>query len=229
MSRRMNVRVCAIGTSVIIGYFSINFRYEFEDSSGLLRKICKNLRKERCYSTTNFFRPTQRVSSFDVAVNVFQVLMWQLIYATRKLLATQKQLLKLALDGLSFLCGSPLQEAELPQDLQSVVHVRSSMCHDPVKTLYYSTDFADICIYCSQDMPSSMTRSEYFSQCEDCNERPKLSRRKEKNKFYFCIDITYPLYTLYILKLWSTSFLWFVHLSNFQLVDSFDDVTSLME
>ena len=51
--------------------------------------------------------------------------MWWLIYATRKLLASEKQLLGLTLDDLSFSCGSPLQEAELPQELLSVVDVRS--------------------------------------------------------------------------------------------------------
>ena len=66
--------------------------------------------------------------------------MWQMIIATRKLLASEKQLLGLTLDDLSFSCGSPLQEAELPQELLSVVDVRSLLCHDPVETLYYSVD-----------------------------------------------------------------------------------------
>ena len=66
--------------------------------------------------------------------------MWRMIIATRKLLASEKQLLGLTLDDLSFSCGSPLQEAELPQELLSVVYVRSSLCHDPVETLYYSVD-----------------------------------------------------------------------------------------
>ena len=104
---------------------------------------------------------------------------WRLIYATRKLRASEKQLLEHALDGLSFSCGSLLQEADLPQELQSVVHVRNLQCHDPVESLYYSADYEDICVYCSQELPSA-SRSEYFPQCEDCAEKPKINRKKAK-------------------------------------------------
>ena len=45
------------------------------------------------------------------------------MYATRKILADEKRLLESALDGLSFSCGSPLQDADLnlPDQLLSVV------------------------------------------------------------------------------------------------------------
>lgn len=36
---------------------------------------------------------------------------------------------------------SPLQEADLPRELQSIVHLQ---CHDPVESLYYSADYEDI-------------------------------------------------------------------------------------
>ena len=38
---------------------------------------------------------------------------------------------------------------------------------------FHSADYEEICIYCSKDMPSS-TQSEYFPQCEDSAEKPKI-------------------------------------------------------
>ncbi len=64
--------------------------------------------------------------------------MWRLIYASRKLKAQEKRLLQDVLDGLSFSCGSLLQDAELPECLQDVVFVRSMQCEEPIEALYYT-------------------------------------------------------------------------------------------
>ena len=49
MSRCMNV---GVGASVIIGYFSTNFRYKLEYRSCILWQVLKILCEERFYSTT---------------------------------------------------------------------------------------------------------------------------------------------------------------------------------
>ena len=93
--------------------------------------------------------------------------------------AGERKLLNHALDGLSFSCGSPLQEADLPKELQSIAFVRGLQCHDPVETLYYSANYEDICVYCSENMPSDSC-TEYFPQCEECEQKPKIRRKKCK-------------------------------------------------
>ena len=80
--------------------------------------------------------------------------MWRLIYSKRKLNTDQREHLNSALSGMSFSCGSPLQEAPNAEDLTDVVYVKKLRCHDRVETLYYSANFSDvICVYCSIDLP----------------------------------------------------------------------------
>ena len=43
--------------------------------------------------------------------------MWRLIYSKRKLNTDERECLNSALSRLSFSCGSPLQEAPIPDDL----------------------------------------------------------------------------------------------------------------
>ena len=97
--------------------------------------------------------------------------MWRLIYALKKLKAQEKQLLEHALDGLCFSCGSLLQDAELPEGLQDVVFVRSMNCGKRIKALYCSAHYVDICVYCSADLPLTMSKNEYFPQCAS---KPKI-------------------------------------------------------
>ena len=127
-----------------------------------------------------FYASVQHVKNSGMMLLCDECGMWRLIYATRKLLAGEKKLLDRALDGLSFSCGSPLQEADLPEELQSVVLVRGLQCHVPVETLCYSAKYEDICVSCSQNMPSDSATTEYFPQCEECEHKPKLTRRKSK-------------------------------------------------
>ena len=94
----------------------------------------------------------------------------------------EKRLLESVLDGLSFSCGSPLQEADLdlPEQLQSVVSVRELQCGDPVEALYYSADYTDICVHCSSDIEVNETLPEFFPQCTECAGKPTISRKKSK-------------------------------------------------
>ncbi len=51
----------------------------------------------------------------------------------RKLNTGQRKGLERALDGLSFSCGSSLQELELSEDLKEMVFVKNLQCHDPIE------------------------------------------------------------------------------------------------
>ena len=106
--------------------------------------------------------------------------MWRLIYSKRKLNMDEKERLNSALSGLSFSCGSPLQEAPIPEDLADVVYVKKLRCHERVETLYYSANFADICVYCSVDLPPEERDHDYLPQCEECKEKPKIAKKSKK-------------------------------------------------
>ena len=105
--------------------------------------------------------------------------MWRLVYATRKLSAQERRVVEASLDGLSFSCGSQLNELDLHNDLLSVMFVRDSQCNDPVEALYYSVNYTAICMYCCADMDCSetVTSREYYPQCEDCATKNKISRK----------------------------------------------------
>ena len=40
--------------------------------------------------------------------------------------------LRTALDDLSFFCGASLQEADIPFELKTLVHVKSMHCNEPM-------------------------------------------------------------------------------------------------
>ena len=126
---------------------------------------------------------------------------WTLVYATRKISASEKRLLESALDGLSFSCGSPLQEAdlELPEQLLSVIFITDLQCNDPVKALYYSADYTDARVHCSKDIETTETPPEYFPQCEDCADKQKIESPRYT---YTCV--------VYYCTLWLCNFLFVV-------------------
>ena len=52
-------------------------------------------------------------------------------------------ILQAALEGMSFSCGAPLQNLELPSDLINTMYVRSLNFHD---SLYYNTKYEPISV-----------------------------------------------------------------------------------
>jgi len=74
--------------------------------------------------------------------------MWRLLYSKKRLKKDERRQLQLSLEGLSFTCGSSLQELDLPSPLNDV-YVRSINCFDPVEKLYYLAGYDPICIYCA--------------------------------------------------------------------------------
>ena len=59
------------------------------------------------------------------------------MYSVKKLTAVQHNKLMAAFDGLSFSCGAPLEETDLPDEIP-VVFVKGLSCSDPTEKLYYS-------------------------------------------------------------------------------------------
>ena len=102
---------------------------------------CKNVKKEKLLL---FYASVHHVRNSGMMLMCDECGMWRLVYTTRKISASEKRLLESALNGLSFSCGSPLQEAdlELPEQLLSVGDLQ---CNDPVEALYYSADYTDVC------------------------------------------------------------------------------------
>ena len=74
-----------------------------------------------------------------------------MIYAKRKLSPTQCKSLQDLLEGMSFSCGSPLQELSLPSNLVDEVSVHDLNCSKPIELLYYSAKYDPICVYCAKE------------------------------------------------------------------------------
>ena len=104
--------------------------------------------------------------------------MWRLVYAKRKLTKVEASKLNAALDGLSFSCGSPLQDLDLEDCIQSEVYVQDLQCGEPVEPLYYAANFQDICVYCCEEVTRDSMTQEYYPQCEDCQDKQKILKKK---------------------------------------------------
>ena len=105
--------------------------------------------------------------------------MWQLVYATRKLKALEIRKLRQTLEDLSFSCGAELQDIGLPAELEGVVYVKRVYCNEPIERLYYSANFDDIYIYCAGDVPPWSNTKEFYPQCEDCSDKPRIVNVKK--------------------------------------------------
>lgn len=115
-----------------------------------------------------FYPSVQHTKNANVLLQCEECGMWRLVYAKRKLKPAERQALQTTLDGLSFSCGSQLQDADdLRPSLKDIICVKKLHSNDPVEKLYYSANLEDICIHCAKDVPSSSQRAHY-PQCEDC-------------------------------------------------------------
>ena len=112
-------------------------------------------------SSLPFYASVQHAKNSGMRLCCDECGMWRLIYASRKLKAQEKKLLEHALGGLSFSCGSLLQDAELPEGLQDVVFVRSMNCGEPIEALYYSANYAcrHLCLLFSRPLPITFHHS----------------------------------------------------------------------
>ena len=110
------------------------------------------LKKRSCkQKTLPFHGKIQHVKNANITVECEECGMWRLVYARKKLTMAQQKTLMSALDGMSFSCGSPLQDLEVDHELKDTVFVRNMNCCDPIEILYYTAEYEPICIYCIVD------------------------------------------------------------------------------
>ncbi|XP_065883057.1 uncharacterized protein [Dysidea avara] len=125
--------------------------------------------------TLPFHGKLQHVKNANLMLECEECGMWRLIYAKTKLTKAQSDNLQAALEGMSFSCGAPLQELELPSDLIDTVFVRNLNCHEPIEALYYSAKYEPICVYCAK--PQGFTDDKQYPQCSDCKDKPVVTKR----------------------------------------------------
>ena len=75
------------------------------------------------------------------------------------------------LDNYSYICGSSLQDMELPEPF-SEVYVCNINCYDPIEKLYYSAGYTPICIYYAVEVDVD---SAFYPQCAHC-QKPKIKK-----------------------------------------------------
>ena len=135
------------------------------------------------------------------------------------ILADEKRLLESALDGLSFSCGSPLQEADLnlPDQLLSVRELR---CGDPVKALYYTADYTDICVHCSSDIEVNETPPEFFFHSALSVLASQLFQEgSPRSRLCVCTVLTIVVYTLTCVCGCVTSSLWYNLMTSYPVME----------
>ena len=92
----------------------------------------------------------------------------------QKVSKRQQRTLMSTLDGMSFSCGSPLEDLNVADELKDMVFVRSLNCCEPIEHLYYTAKYEPICVYCGQVEPFKDDKS--YPQCEDCKDKPTISK-----------------------------------------------------
>ena len=126
-----------------------------------------------------FYPSVQHVRNCNTMLMCDECGMWRLAYANRKLKAAEIRKLRGTLDDLSFSCGADLQEAGLPSELDGVVYVKKMYCNEPIERLYYSANFDDICVYCAGDVPPWSNTEEFYPQCDNCADKPRIANVKK--------------------------------------------------
>ena len=142
--------------------------------------IKKSLLRFKCYSEfcntlQKIHGKLQHVKNANITVECEECGMWRLVYATKKLTKAQQKTLMSALDGMSFSCGSSLQDLEMDHELKDTVFVRNMNCCDPIEILYYTAENEPICIHCGQLEPFSNDIS--YPQCDSCKDKPAISKK----------------------------------------------------
>ena len=125
-----------------------------------------SFKPKRTKKSLPFSASIQHVKNVDMMLLCDECEMCRLLYSKRKLKAIDRRRLEQKLDGLSFTCGSSLQDLDLPQPLDQV-YVRSMNCFEPIEKLYYFAGYEQICIYCATQVDCEGT--EFYPQCACCS------------------------------------------------------------
>ena len=138
-------------------------------------KHLPSLSLKQSKKTLPFSASLQHVKNVDMMLLCDECEIWRLLYSKKKLKKAERRQLELELDGLSFTCGSALQDLDLPAPLNEV-YVRSLKCFDHVEKLYYSAGYEPICIYCAGKV-QDVTNTDTYPQCVHCISKPTISKR----------------------------------------------------
>lgn len=100
--------------------------------------------------------------------------MWRLLYSRYKLTRQEKAQLQFAIEDLSFTCGAPLQDLNLPGRLNDV-YTRQLQCEEPIEKLYYSAKYDPICIYCGGVVKE--VQGDRYPQCDLCKNKTVIMKK----------------------------------------------------
>ena len=89
-----------------------------------------------------FTASIQHVKNVNMVIQCEECQMWRVIYSKYKLKAEEKKALQKALEGMSYTCGSMLEDLQLSGKLANV-HIRDLKCYNPMEKLYYSSGCND--------------------------------------------------------------------------------------
>ena len=98
------------------------------------------------------------------------------MYSLKKLTTVQHNQLMATLEGMSFSCGAPLEDLDLPDGLP-VVFVKELSCSDPMEKLHYSVGHEAICYYCGTEQEIIEEETDvYYPACCACSGREKVKK-----------------------------------------------------
>lgn len=101
---------------------------------------------------------------------------WRLVYSLKKLTTVQHNQLMATLEGMSFSCGAPLEDLDLPDGLP-VVFVKELSCSDPTEKLHYSVGHEAICYYCGTEQEMIEEETDvYYPVCCACSGCEKVKK-----------------------------------------------------
>ena len=124
--------------------------------------------------TLPFSASIQHVRNVDLMLQCDECAMWRLLYSKFKLTKKERTDLQVAIEDISFTCGAPLQDLQLPECL-SEVYTRELSCGEPIEKLYYTEKYSPICIYCADTVDFPVSKDKY-PQCHACQDKPEIAK-----------------------------------------------------
>ena len=123
--------------------------------------------------TLPFSACVQHVKNVDLMLQCDECSMWRLLYSRFKLTRKERADLQVAINGISFTFGAPLQDLQLPGRL-SEVYTRELSCGESTEKLNYTAKYTPICIYCADDVES--VPKDKYPQCNACKDKPEIMK-----------------------------------------------------
>ena len=132
------------------------------------------LQKKPRAKTLPFVSTLRHVLNVDMMLECEHCRRWRLLYSQYKLTEKDRTDLEKALQYVSFTCGSPLQELELPGKLVNV-YIWDMVCEEPIERLYCTAKYPLICVHCvcSFEINFNTDQSHFYSQCSGY-QKPKI-------------------------------------------------------